>query len=75
MATRLEQRCSANNMSSMYLLVCKGRSNDDVGVSRGTVLRGVRPGAGFKTGDFVRENLGGLSLVEAFMVTPTGTGA
>ena len=35
-------------------------SNDDVRVARSTVFPEIRPGAGFKTGDFVRENLGGL---------------
>ena len=32
---------------------------DDVGVSRDTAFRGMQPGAGFETGDFVKENLGG----------------
>ena len=46
----------------MYFVVCKGRalSNDDVVVARGAVFQEVRPGAGFKTGDFVKEQLGGL---------------
>ena len=43
-----------------YFLVCKGRSNDDVGGARGTEFQEIRPGAGFKTGDFVEEKLGGL---------------
>ena len=47
----------------IHFHVCKGLlvllSNDDVGVARGTVLQEVRPGAGFKTGDFVQEKLGG----------------
>ena len=30
------------------------------GVSRGAVFEEIRPGAGFKTGDFVEEKLGGL---------------
>ena len=45
---------------STYFLVCKGLSNNDVGVSRDTVLQEVRPGAGFETGDSVEEKLGGL---------------
>ena len=45
----------------MYVLGCKGLSNDDIEVVRGTVFREVRPGAGFKTGNFVEELLGGLS--------------
>ena len=38
---------------------CKGPSNDDAGVSRDTVFQEIRPGVGFKTGDFVKEKLGG----------------
>ena len=41
-------------------LVCKGLSNDDVGRARGTVFQDIQPGAGFKTGDFVKDRLGGL---------------
>ena len=44
----------------MYFLVCKGLSNDDVGGTRGTEFQEIRPGAGFETGDFVTEMLGGL---------------
>ena len=40
--------------------VCKGLSNDGVGgVARGTVFQEIRPEAGFKTGDSVKEKLGG----------------
>ena len=35
-------------------------SIDDVGVSRDTVFQELRPGAGFETGGFVKEKLGGL---------------
>ena len=36
-------------------------SNDDVGVAtRGIVFQEIRPRAGFKTGDFIKEKLGGL---------------
>ena len=40
-----------------FFLVCRGRSNDDVrgGGARGTVFQEIRPGAGFKTGDFVEK--------------------
>ena len=34
--------------------------NYDVGVARGTIFQEIRPGADFKTGEFVQENLGGL---------------
>ena len=44
----------------MHFLVCKGLSNDDVGVARGTVFQEIRPIAGFKTGGFAKEKLGGL---------------
>ena len=44
----------------IYFLVCKGRSNDDVGGASGTVFQEIRPGSGFKTGDFVREKVWGL---------------
>ena len=36
-------------------------SNNDAGMARKTVFQEVRPGASFKTGDFVKEKLGGLS--------------
>ena len=42
--------------------MCKGLSNDAVGVSRDTVFEEVRPGAGFETGDFVKERLGGATV-------------
>ena len=48
------------NTIFMYFLVCKGRSNDDVVGARGTVFQEIRPGAGLKTGDFVKEMLAGL---------------
>ena len=41
-------------------LVCNGLSNDDVGRPRGTEFEEIRPGAGFESGDFVQEKLGGL---------------
>ena len=41
---------------------CKGLSIDDVGVSRDTVFREIRPGADFETGDFVGEKFGGGGL-------------
>ena len=47
-------------ISACITFVCGGLSNDDVRVVRGTVFQEIRPGAGFKTGDFVKEKLGGL---------------
>ena len=60
MATRHEEGCYKVKVS-VYCLVCNGLSIDDVVVARGTVFQEVRPGAGFKTGDFVEGKLGGLS--------------
>ena len=41
--------------------MCKGLTIDGVGgVSRDTVYQEIRPGAGFETGDFAGETLGGL---------------
>ena len=48
------------NKVSIYFLVCKGLSVDDVGVSRDTTFLQIRSGAGYETGDFVKEKLGGL---------------
>ena len=42
-----------------YFLVCEGLSTDDVGVEKDTVFQKIRLWAGFKTGDFVQEKLGG----------------
>ena len=51
----------ASNKTFPYIsLFCKGLSNDDVGVSMYTVFQDIRPEAGFKTGGFVKEKLGGL---------------
>ena len=43
-----------------YFLICKGPSNDEAWVARVTVSLEIRPGAGFKTGDFGNETLRGL---------------
>ena len=54
-----------NKISSCSLAINSERLwNDGVGVARGTVLQEIRPGAGFKTGDFVKEKLGGATAVE-----------
>ena len=57
----------------MYFLLFKGRSNDDVGVARGTVVQALRSGAGFKTGDFAKEKLGG-AIVERLLRNRAGHG-
>ena len=49
------------NEVSVYFVVCKGLSIDDAGVAiKDTVFQEIRSGAGFETGDFVKEKLGGL---------------
>ena len=59
MASRHEEGCHENTIF-MYFLFCKGLSNTDVWVARGTVNRGIRPEAAYKAGEFVEEKLGGL---------------
>ena len=59
MAARHEEGCYEKSIC-IHDLVCGGLSNDDVWVVRDTVFQKIRPGAGFKTGDFVKEKLGGL---------------
>ena len=49
-------------ISVTHILVCKGLSNDGVGVARGTVFQKIITGAGFKTGDFVEESWGGVTV-------------
>ena len=45
----------------------KGLSNDGIKVSGTTVFQEeIRPGAGLKTGDFVKEKLGGATVVRLF---------
>ena len=58
-AARHEEGCYENNIT-LHFLACKGVSNGDVGVARGTVFQAIRLGAGFKIGDFVKEKLRGL---------------
>ena len=60
MAAAHEELCYMKKKNILIYLVCKGLLNDDVGVARGTMFQEIRPGAGFKTGDFVEEKLGGL---------------
>ena len=45
---------------SCTFLFAKDPSSDHVEMARGTVLQVVRTGAGFKTSNFDKENLGGL---------------
>ena len=48
-----------NTIFTYFPAVCKGRSSDDVGGTRGAGFQEIWPVAGFKTGDFVKEKLGG----------------
>ena len=51
------------NNAFFYFLVRKGLLNDDdVGGPWVTVFQKIWPGAGFKTSEFVNENLGGGGL-------------
>ena len=65
MAARHEEGCYQvlQKKLSIYFLVCIELSNDDVGESRDTIFRWIRPGAGFKTDDFLKEKLGGAAVV------------
>ena len=60
MAARHEEGCHEKIILRIFF-VCKGLSNDDVGGARGTILEEIQPGAGFKTGDFVKE-VGGATV-------------
>ena len=60
MAARHTRKDTIEKKLSIYFLVCKGLTIDDVRVARGTVFQEIRPGAGFETGHFVEEKLGGL---------------
>ena len=51
MAALHEEGCYETNTFSCFL-VCKGLSNDDVEVARGTVFQEIWPGAGFKNQRF-----------------------
>ena len=53
------RKATIEKKGSVYFLVCKGLSIDDIGVSTDTVVRDIRPGAGFEAGDFVIEKSGG----------------
>ena len=59
MAPRHEEGCSERYICT-YFLVYEGLSNDDVVVAKATVVQEIRPGAVFKTDDFVRVKLRGL---------------
>ena len=63
MAARHEEGCYGMHFS-MHFLVCRGLSNDDVGVARGTVSQETRPGAGVsKPAISSKKNVGG-AIVE-----------
>ena len=61
MAARHEEGCYEKKMpSGFFLLLAKETAKTMTsGRARGAVVQEVRPGAGFKTSDFVNERLGG----------------
>ena len=54
-----EEDAVKKNIFTYQVFSCKGLSNDESGVARDPVLDEMRSGAGFQTGDFVGEKLGG----------------
>ena len=62
-----------NKIIFTCFLVCEGLSNDDVGEPRSTVFQEKRPAAGFKTGDFVKEMLGGATVERRRTACPSPT--
>ena len=69
MAARLEKGCFEETILT-YFLVCKGLSNDDVGVAGVAVFQEIRPGVGFETGDVVEERFGRATAVERLQRSP-----
>ena len=70
MGARHEEGCLERHSFICFLVWNKGISNDSVGVARGTTVfqdQEIRPGAGFKTADLVKEKLGGATV----STTPT----
>ena len=64
MAARNEKGCHEKSTPKCLLVCKKGLSNDDVRVARGTVFQEIRLGAGFRTGDLVKEEgVGGATTV------------
>ena len=64
------------NVSSCIFSGCEGLSNDDIEVARGNVFQEmIRPGAGFKTGDFVKRRIGGATVERPFPYLRFGTPA
>ena len=63
MAARHEEGCCVNNIFIVHFHVCRRLPNDNVGVATGIVFHETRPGAGFKTGYFAKEKLGGATVV------------
>ena len=62
MAARNEEGCYGQK-KSLQILPCLQkdfRTKINIEVEMGTVFGEIRPGAGFRTGDFVEEKLGGL---------------
>ena len=54
--------------SSCVFRFAKELSNDDAGVASGAVFQEVRPGAGFKTGNFAKGKLGSTAIVACMKI-------
>ena len=52
------------------VLVCKGISNGDVGVAKGTVFEDMRPGVGFKPAISFKKSWGGYRRTTHFFCFP-----
>ena len=61
MAARYEEVRYVRNIFT-YFLVPEEKSTDDVRVAKSTVLWEIRPGAGFKSGDFVNLKMRGVTV-------------
>ena len=60
MVVRNKEEDAMKKNASIYFLICKELSNDDVGATRVTLFQEMRPGAGFKTIDSAKKEFGGL---------------
>ena len=60
MAARHDERYNEHFFFTYFSCTWKGLSNDGVEVARSTVFQKIRPGVGFKTGGFGKEELEGL---------------
>ena len=66
-----------NKQNPFRAFPCMQRTieRDGVGATTGTVFQDIRPGAGFKTGNFVEEELGGGATAERLTIIQTNSPA